>query len=87
MLSGKLIRDVFYAGIEIAKEIRREFGNKVIVLGPAMDQTMKINNRYLASVLIKYRDKEDLLDVINKVVDKYITDDVYINVDNYPNVG
>ena len=87
MLSGKLIRDVFYAGIEIAKEIRREFGNKVTVLGPAMDQTMKINNRYLASVLVKYREKEDLLDVINKVVDKYITDDVYINVDNYPNVG
>ena len=87
MLSGKLIRDVFYAGIEVAKEIRREFGNKVTVLGPAIDQTIKINNRYLASVLIKYRDKEDLLDVINKVVDKYMNDDVFINVDNYPNVG
>ena len=87
MLSGKQIRDVFYAGIEIAKEIRREFGSKVIVLGPAMDQTLKINNRYLASVLIKYREKEDLLDVINQVVDKYMNDDVFINVDNYSNVG
>jgi primosomal protein N' (replication factor Y) len=86
LINGNNIRDVFYSGIELAKEIKRA-NNKVIVLGPAMDQTIKINNRYYASVLIKYREKENLLEMINETVDKYASEDIFISVDNYPNVG
>ncbi|MDT8336502.1 MAG: primosomal protein N' [Candidatus Izemoplasmatales bacterium] len=87
MFSGKQIRDIFYAGIEFAKETKRNFDGGIIVLGPAMDQAMKINNRYTASVLIKYREQDNVLGIINQTVDKYLTDDIFIYVDNYPNVG
>jgi primosomal protein N' (replication factor Y) len=87
MFSGKQIRDIFYAGIEFAKDIKRNYEGKIIVLGPAMDQTMKINNKYMASVLIKYREQDNVLGIINQTVDKYLTEDIFINVDNYPNVG
>ncbi len=87
ILSGKQIRDIFFAGLEIAKELKRTFEGKVIVLGPAMDQTMKINNKYQASVLIKYRNEEDIREVINNTIDKFAKEDIYISVDNYSNVG
>ncbi len=87
LISGKNIRDVFYTGIEISKEIKRQTENSLIVLGPAMDQAIKINNRYLASVLIKYRDKENLNEMINQIIDKYQGEEIFINVDNYPSFG
>ncbi len=87
LISGKNIRDVFYTGIEISKELKRQTEKGLIVLGPAMDQAIKINNRYLASVLIKYRDKENLNEMINQIIDKYQSEEVFINVDNYPSFG
>ncbi len=87
ILSGKQIRDIFFAGLEIAKELKRSFDNKIIVLGPAMDQTMRINNKYQATVLIKHRFEEDISEVINQTIDKYIKEDIFISIDNYSNVG
>jgi primosomal protein N' (replication factor Y) len=87
IFSGTKIRDVFYGGIEFAKEVKRHFDNKIICLGPAMDQTIKINNKYSASVLIKYREQDNILQTINEIVDKYQNDSTYVVVDNYPNVG
>lgn len=87
LISGKNVRDVFYTGIEISKEIKRQTENGLIVLGPAMDQAIKINNRYLATVLIKYRDKKNLNEMINQIIDKYQSEEVFINVDNYPSFG
>lgn len=87
ILSGKQIRDIFFAGLEIAKELKRSFDNKIIVLGPAMDQTMRINNKYQATVLIKHRNEEDISEVINQTIDKYIKEDIFISIDNYSNVG
>ena len=87
ILTGRQIRDVFFAGLEIAKDLKRRFENKIIVLGPAMDQTMKINNKYQATVLIKYRNEENIIEVINQTIDKYMKEEIYISVDNYSNVG
>lgn len=87
ILTGKQIRDIFFAGLEIAKELKRSFDNKIIVLGPAMDQTMRINNKYQATVLVKYRNEEEISEVINQTIDKYIKEDIFISIDNYSNVG
>jgi primosomal protein N' (replication factor Y) len=87
IFSGANVRDIFYAGLEFAKELRRSVGNQTIVLGPAMEQTVRINNKYSAQVLIKYRDESDIVKMVNKLVDKYATEDLYITVDNFPNVG
>lgn len=84
---GNKIRDVFYSGIELGKILRRELSVKTIILGPAADQTHKINNRYQASLLIKYRDEEEIYKVINETVDKFVNDSITISVDRYPNVG
>ena len=84
---GSKIRDVFYSGIEIGKALRRKLSQKTIILGPAADQTFKINNRYQASLLIKYRDEEQIYQIINETVDDYLNDTIMINVDRYPNVG
>jgi primosomal protein N' len=73
--------------LEFAKELRRSVGNQTIVLGPAMEQTIRINNKYSAQVLIKYRDESDIVKMVNELVDKYATDELYITIDNFPNVG
>ncbi|MDD4069996.1 MAG: hypothetical protein PHF05_06050, partial [Candidatus Izemoplasmatales bacterium] len=84
--NGKSIRDVFYAGIEFSKQLKR-FDESIIVLGPAIDQTIKIKNRYTAKIMIKYREKKDFYEKINELVDSFSSDDIYISIDNYPNVG
>ncbi|MDD3129562.1 MAG: primosomal protein N' [Candidatus Izemoplasmatales bacterium] len=84
--NGKSIRDVFYAGIEFSKQLKR-FDESIIVLGPAIDQTIKIKNKYTAKIMIKYREKKDFYEKINELVDSFSSDDIYISIDNYPNVG
>ena len=87
LIFGSKIRDVFYTGIELAKELRRTLKKESIVLGPAADQTFKINNRYQASVLIKYRDEEEIFKLVNEIIEKNESEFVNIVVDKYPNVG
>lgn len=86
-ISGEKIRDIFYLGIELAKELKRQLAKDVIVLGPALDQTFRINNRYLANVLVKYRDEIEVLKITNEIVDSFYRDDILMVIDRYPNVG
>ncbi len=87
IFSGRQVRDVFYSGMEFAKALRRSLSEKAIILGPALDKTYKINNLYQASVLIKYREEQNIDEVINANVDKLIKDEISILVDRYPSVG
>jgi len=87
LISGNNIRDVFYSSIEIAKNLRRTFMKETIVLGPAADQTFKINNRYQASVLVKYRNEKAIDKIITDIIEKHEAENVSIVVDKFPNVG
>lgn len=87
IFSGKQVRDVFYSGMEFAKILKRSLSEKAIILGPAIDRTFKINNLYQASVLIKYREEEQLDKIINETIDKLSKDEINILVDRYPSIG
>ena len=86
-LLGPNMRDVFYNGIEIVKYMKHHLDNLAIVLGPAVPEVRRINNRYICEIMIKYRELGNLNEVLNTVMDKYQLQDNFISIDRYLNVG
>ncbi len=81
------MRDSFYNGLEIVKVLRKKLNNQPIVLGPAIPEVSRINNRYICEIIIKYKDLGNLNVVLNEVIDKYQMNDNYIRLDRFPDVG
>lgn len=86
-ISGEFMRDVFYHGIEVVKYLKRNLEKDVIILGPAVPAVKKINNRYNCEITIKYKNIDNINKILNQMMEKYQTDDKYIMIDRFPNVG
>ncbi len=84
---GPNIRDVFYNGIEIVKFLKRNLSSKFIVLGPAIPVVRRLNNRYNCEIVIKYRETENLNELLEEIMEKYQTNDNYVQIDRFPNIG
>jgi len=84
---GPNIRNVFYNGMEVVKHLKRSLPENFIVLGPAIPVVRRINNRYNCEIMIKYKNIENLNDVLNEVMDKYQLNENYISIDRFPDVG
>ncbi|MFA6327616.1 MAG: hypothetical protein WCX15_01910, partial [Bacilli bacterium] len=63
-------------GFKLSKEIsdflKKELPNNT-VLGPTMANIFKINNYYRYNCLIKYKNKEEVLETLKKVQNHYQT--------------
>lgn len=81
------MRDSFYNGIEIVKHLRRHLDNSPIVLGPAIPEINRINNRYITEVMIKYKSLGNLNKILNDIIDKYQINDNSVRIDRFPDVG
>ncbi len=84
---GDKIRDVYFLANEFSKLIKRKHAQEVIVLGPAIDQTRKINQKYEAQVLIKYREQGRIDSEVVQIIDSLEKKHVSIVLDRYLNVG
>ncbi|HPJ23421.1 MAG TPA: primosomal protein N' [Bacillota bacterium] len=84
---GPNIRDVFYNGIEVVKYLKRELGNEVIVLGPAIPVVRRINNRYHCEIMVKYKESNKLNQVMSEIMENYQLSDNFIAIDRFPDVG
>ncbi len=84
---GPNIRNVFYNGMEIVKYLKRSLADNVIVLGPAIPAVSRINNRYNCEIMIKYREAQNLNEVLGEVMDKFQINENYVSIDRFPDVG
>ena len=84
---GPNIRNVFYNGIEVVKHLKRELGNEVIVLGPAIPVVRRINNRYHCEIMVKYKESNKLNQVMSEIMENYQLSDNFIAIDRFPDVG
>ncbi len=84
---GPNIRDVFYNGVEIVKFLKRNLDHDTIVLGPAIPVIRRINNRYICEITIKYRNKNQINEVLNEMMENYQLQENLISIDRFPNVG
>ncbi|MFW5889028.1 MAG: primosomal protein N' [Bacillota bacterium] len=85
-ISGETINKVMVYGINIVKEIRRKLSESSIILGPAAE-FRKINNRFLTTILIKYKEEPDIIELVRDVLKRYENRDVLIRIDRFPGVG
>ncbi|MFA5696579.1 MAG: primosomal protein N', partial [Bacilli bacterium] len=74
--SIKIISKEYEKGFKLSKEIsdflKKELPNNT-VLGPTMANIFKINNYYRYNCLIKYKNKEEVLETLKKVQNHYQT--------------
>ncbi|MCF7923897.1 MAG: primosomal protein N' [Candidatus Izimaplasma sp.] len=85
-ITGASINKVMIYGINIVKEIRRELNETSIILGPS-SEVRKIKNRFSTTILVKYKEEPNIIEIVREVLKKYENRDVLIRVDRFPGVG
>ena len=85
-ISGSTMNKVMVYGINIVKEIRRKLVESSIILGPS-SEVRKINNRFLTTILIKYKEEPTIIELVRNVLKRYENRDVLIRMDRFPGVG
>jgi len=84
VLTGENVRDIFIRGKDIAKAFRTGLTPEAVVLGPVLPQVARIRNKYSCQILVKYRNEPALDDLLFETIEKYATDEIYVNVDKSP---
>lgn len=65
-IGGKDFNETIKESNKIGEYIKRKVSNE-IVLGPSVASVSKINNIYYFAIIIKYRDKEHMINLLNEV--------------------
>ncbi len=80
-------KDYEYAGKSantIKKYLDQKLNDKFIILGPSMAGIFRINNMYHFVIMIKYKTKDNLIDILNEINDNYTSNklklDISINI-------
>lgn len=84
-VGSKKFEDALNESNKISKYVRNKLTNE-IVLGPSVSSLSKINNIYYFEIIIKYRDKEKIINLLNDI--KLFTENnnkIYVDFDINPN--
>lgn len=72
---------------EINAKLRNKLEGQTIILGPSRSSIARMNNRYYFQLLIKYKQKENLHEVLKEILDASQKDNakgLYISIDTEP---
>ena len=69
---------------KVKKYLDRKLSSNFIVLGPSTASVFKANNKYYFQIIIKYKQEENLMQVLNEINDIYITDKVKVDININP---
>ncbi len=67
-ISGKDFNETLNQSKKIGNYIRKNKSEDMIVLGPSVASVSKINNIYYFQIIIKYRNKEKIVELLNNLV-------------------
>ncbi len=71
------------ASNKVKKFLDNNLSDKYIIIGPSVSNIVKLNNRYRFNIMIKYKDNNELINVLNKLNEIIIKDvklDININI-------
>lgn len=86
IISGKDFNTTINEAKKIGDYLRRKIDKMMIVLGPSVGSVARINNIYYFQIIIKYRDKDKILSILNDL--QLICEDnkkIKLDVDINPN--
>jgi len=86
MLSGEKVRDLFLAGREIVKYLRKTLSNESIILGPTLPIVSRIKGKHRCQILLKYRNEPNLSEALSSIKSTYDTDLIYTSIDKFPTI-
>ena len=66
-IGGKIYDEVKLESNKIFNYINNNKNNNIIVLGPSVSNISKINNIYYFQIIIKYRNKEEIKELLNNI--------------------
>ncbi len=66
-VGGKNFNETYKEGEKIGKNIRNNKSDDMIVLGPSVGSVSKINNIYYFEIIIKYRNKDKMIELLNNI--------------------
>ena len=69
-VSGKNPEYILEESLKIKRSLERNFPN-FIILGPSTCSIFKINNIYSYNIILKYKRKDNLTDILEKLVNHY----------------
>jgi primosomal protein N' (replication factor Y) len=69
---------------KIFKYLNNSLDDKFIILGPSLARIFKLKNKYNFSIIIKYKYKENLFEILRTIKDNYETKKVLIDIDINP---
>ena len=83
-ISGKDSKLILTEAIKIKKSLERNLVN-TIILGPTTANVFKVNNIYRYSIILKYKNEEEVYSILNKIVEHYrMNIKVIIDIDFNP---
>lgn len=66
-IGGKDFNTTFNESKKIGDYVRNNIGNDMIILGPSIGSVSKINNIYYFEIIIKYKDKVKIKEILNNL--------------------
>ena len=66
--------------VKISKFLNKELNNNEIIIGPSISSLGKINNTYYFQIIIKYKDKNKMIDKLERILNHYNTN-IKVKVD------
>ena len=83
-VSGKNQEYILAEALKIKRSLERNL-DSVMILGPSVGNTFKVNNVYHYNIILKYKSKDDLYDIFEKIIDHYKTNTkIKIDIDFNP---
>lgn len=67
-VSGKDFNETLNQSKKIGNYIRKNKSEDMIVLGPSVGSVAKINNIYYFQIILKYRNKDKIIDLLNDII-------------------
>ena len=66
-IGGKIYEDARNESVKVVNFIKKNISEDMIVLGPSVSNISKINNIYYFQIIIKYRNKTKINELLNKI--------------------
>ena len=83
-IGSKTYEEAKNESIKISDYIRRNKSDDMIVLGPSVGPISKINNIYYFQIIIKYRNKENINNILKEIISIENNKKISLNIDINP---
>ncbi len=83
-ISGLKYETVRDESKKIKQFLETNLSKNFIILGPSTSNILKLNNKYYFNIIIKYKKEENIYEVLKKIVNNYIRDQVNIDINMNP---